>query len=155
MIIMLKPGTPAPNFALPSTKDSEIGLNSYKGKPVVLVFYPKDNTPVCASQLALYSEIDERGLFDAQLLGISVDDVDSHKEFSASMKLSFPLLSDHPNGSVSKEYGVYDEINKTCLRATFVIDGNGVIVWSETFPMDKNPGADGIFDALDLIEGSG
>src|ERR671924_641186 len=92
---LLAPTSVAPDFTLPSTIDNPIHLNDLKGKPVILVFYPGDFTPVCGDQLTLYNELlplfEE---FDAQILGISVDGLKSPMAFSADRKLDFPLLAD-------------------------------------------------------------
>lgn len=152
---MLESGNKAPNFVLPSTINRKISLNDLKGKTVILVFYPADNTPVCSSQLSLYNEIKSQGLFDiynAELLGISVDNIEKHLGFSKHLDLSYPLLADNnPEGEVTKKYGIFDEKNKTSQRALFVIDPQGIISWSYLSPIGDNPGAEGILDALDSL----
>ena len=152
---LLAPTSTAPDFTLPSTIDNPISLNNLKGKPVILVFYPGDFTPVCGDQLTLYNELlslfEE---FDAQLLAISVDGLESHAAFSADRKLDFPLLADSdPFGEVARRYGVFDEESQTCERALFVIDRTGRISWSYLSPRDVNPGADGILKALESLPG--
>src|SRR5437773_10980166 len=83
----LKPGTPAPNFSLPSTPDQKVSLSEFRGRPVVLVCYPADWSPVCSDQLALYNELlPEFALFDAEILGISVDGVWCHIAFGKDRK---------------------------------------------------------------------
>lgn len=148
---ILAPESIAPDFSLPSTIDNPIHLIDLKGKPVILVFYPGDFTPVCGDQLTLYNELLWLfGEFDAELLGISVDSLDSHEAFSADRKLDFPLLADSdPLGEVARRYGVFDEDSQTCERALFVIDRSGRISWSYLSPRDVNPGADGILRALE------
>ncbi len=150
---ILTPGTPAPNFTLASTGDGEIELAGLKGQPVILAFYPADWSPVCGDQMVLYNEIlPEFERFGAQLLGISVDGVWSHRAFSADRKLRFPLLSDfEPKGQVARAYGVYNEQGGKCKRALFVIDAEGVIRWSYVSPPNINPGADGILTALESL----
>src|SRR5882672_7891880 len=104
---MLPEGTPAPDFELPSTADrGKTRLSEFHGRPVVRDFYPG-----CSDQLTLYNELlPEFERYDAQLLGISVDSLWSHRAFARDRKLRFPLLADfHPKGAVSKLYGVYDE----------------------------------------------
>jgi peroxiredoxin len=150
---ILAPTSIAPDFTLPGTINDPIHLSDLKGKPVILVFYPGDFTPVCGDQLTLYNELlwlfaD----FDAQILGISVDDLEMHRAFSVDRKLDFPLLADaDPLGQVARRYGVFDEESQTCERALFVIDRAGRIAWSYLSPRDANPGADGILRALESL----
>src|ERR1700733_10333372 len=105
----LTAGTVAPDFALPSTPDQKVLLSELRGRPVVLVFYPADWSPVCSDQLALYNELKpEFSEHDAQLLGISVDGIWSHLAFTKDRKLHIPLLADfEPKGAVARQYGVY------------------------------------------------
>jgi peroxiredoxin len=146
---LLEPGTRAPEFSLHCTPDQMLSLADFKGRPVVLVFYPADWSPVCGDQLALYNELmPEFGRFDAQLLGISVDLAWSHFAYGKDRKLRFPLLSDaHPH-AVSSRYGAFRESDGVCERALFVIDRGGVIRWRYLSPIGVNPGADGILKAL-------
>ena len=150
---MLEAGMPAPDFLLPGTTASRISLADFSGRPVILVFYPGDWTPVCGDQLALYNEVLE--LFaehNAQLLGLSVDSIWSHKAYAESRGLKFPLLADfEPKGQVAKLYGVYDVSAGTTERAIFVIDRNGIIQWCHLSPKNINPGAHGILNALDAL----
>jgi peroxiredoxin len=149
----LAPTSIAPDFTLPGTIDNPIHLSDLKGKPVILVFYPGDFTPVCGDQLTLYNELLWLfAEFDAQILGISGDSLDVHWDFSADRKLDFPLLADsNPLGEVARRYGVFDEESQTCERALFVIDRAGRIAWSYLSPRDVNPGADGILRALESL----
>ncbi|MCH8907436.1 MAG: peroxiredoxin [Candidatus Heimdallarchaeota archaeon] len=142
----------APDFSLEGTKNL-VSLAKLKGSPTILVFYPEDGTPVCTSQLSLYNEIlpmfEKHG---SDIYGISVDSRKSQKKFQASLGLKFDLLSDtDPRGAVSKNFGVYDEKKKQSKRAIFVLNGDGDIHWSQIFPGNVNPGADGILKALEEI----
>jgi peroxiredoxin len=150
---MLSAGTAAPDFTLDSTPDNKISLSDYRGRPVVLVFYPADWSPVCGDQLALYNEIvPEFNNFDAQILGISVDSVWSHQAYVSSRNLRFPLLADfHPKGAVGRLYGVYDDEVGEEKRSLFVIDRNGAIAWSFMGATWVNPGAAGILKALHAL----
>lgn len=150
---MLEAGTPAPDFALPVAPKEELRLSELRGRPIILAFYPADWSPVCGDQMELYNEmLDEFDAFDARLIGISVDSPWSHAAYVKDHGLNFQLLSDfEPKGAVSRRYGVYREPDGTSERALFVLDGNGVIRWSYLAPIDVNPGADGILDALDAI----
>jgi peroxiredoxin len=150
---ILAAGSSAPDFSLPNQAAESISLRSYRGRPVVLVFYPADFSPVCGDQLVLYNEV--LPLFEehsAQVLAISVDGIWCHRAFSESRNLKFPLLSDfEPKGLVSRSYGVYDEEKGISQRALFVIDAQGIIRWSYVSPSSVNPGADGILDALESL----
>jgi peroxiredoxin len=150
---ILPAGMTAPDFSLVNASGANVSLIDYRGRSVIIAFYPADWSPVCGDQLALYNEVipffEE---YDAQLLAISVDGKWSHRAFAEQRGLSFPLLSDfEPKGEVAKEYGVYDDQAGQAKRALFVIDGQGVIQWSYLSPSNVNPGADGIISALKLI----
>jgi len=150
---ILEPGTRAPEFSLPTTPDQKVSLSEFLGRPVVLVFYPADWSPVCSDQLSLYNELkSEFAEFDAQVLGISVDGVWCHLAFSKDRKWRIPLLSDfEPKGAVARRYGVYREKDGESERALFVIDAEGVVRWSYISPVGVNPGADGILKALESM----
>ena len=146
-------GQPAPDFALPSAPDRSVSLADFRGHPVVLVFYPADWSPVCGDQVALYNEmLPVFADYDAQILGLSVDGVWSHAAFAADRKLGFPLLADfEPKGEIARRYGVYDAKLGVAERALFVIDAGGIVRWRYVSPIDVNPGADGILEALDKL----
>jgi len=150
---MLEKGEKAPDFQLNATPDQKIKLKDFKGKNVILAFYPADWSPVCSDQMALYNEMLKYfNKYDAQIFGISVDSVWCHLAFSGDRKLHFPLLADfEPKGEVSKAYGVYDDESGESKRALFVIDKEGNIAWSYLSPTAINPGADGILDALEEL----
>ena len=126
---LARPGSAAPEFCLKATPDQSVSLTDFRGRPLILAFYPADWSPVCSDQLAVYNEIlDEFRAYDAQLIGISVDGVWCHLAFARDRKLHFPLLADfEPKGAVARAYGVYDAANGVCERALFVVDGNGMI----------------------------
>jgi peroxiredoxin len=149
----LVPGDLAPDFSLPSSAGDTIKLSDLRGSPVILAFYPADWSPVCGDQMVLYNEVLEMfAEHDAQLLGISVDGIWSHRAFTDARKLRFPLLSDfEPKGEVARLYGVYREGDGTSERAIFVLDKDGILRWRYISPVDVNPGANGILDALQRI----
>jgi peroxiredoxin len=152
----LKAGMIAPEFTLATTPDQKVSLSEFRGRPVVLAFYPADWSPVCGDQLGLYNEL--KGEFDrynATLIGISVDGIWCHLAFAKDRKYHFPLLSDfEPKGATAKTYGVYREKDGESERALFVIDGDGTIVWSYVSPIGINPGADGILHQLEALSGT-
>jgi peroxiredoxin len=147
-------GQRASDFTLRTTPDQYVRLSSFLGRPIVLVFYPADWSPVCGDQLALYNELnDEWRKHNAQLLGISVDNTWCHVAYAKDRRLRFPLLSDfEPKGDVAKHYGAYDYEQGVAGRALFVLDRNGVIAWSYAAPVGINPGAEGILEALEHLE---
>ena len=149
----LPAGTPAPEFTLPSGPGATLSLKELRGKPVVLVFYPADWSPVCGDELALFNEVlKEFDNYGAQLVGISVDGPWCHRAYADSRNFKFPLLADfEPKGAVSRAYNAYRTGDGVSERALFVIDGEGVIRWSYLSPVDVNPGADGVLAALDAI----
>ena len=151
---MLEKGTVAPDFELHATPDQKIKLSDFKGKNVILAFYPADWSPVCGDQMALYNEMLKFfSKQDAQMIGISVDSTWCHNAFQQDRKLHFPLLADfEPKGEVSKAYGVYDDEVGESKRALFVINKEGEVAWSYLSPTAVNPGADGILDALEELE---
>jgi peroxiredoxin len=153
----LQRGTRAVDFTLPSTTDSSIGPRDLRGKPLTVVFYPADWSPVCTDQLALYQELmPEFERLGSNLLGISVDGIWCHRAFAKDRHLRFPLLADfEPKGEVSRAYGVYKAEDGTSERALFVLDAQGVVSWSYVSPTDVNPGADGILRALEDLAGKG
>jgi peroxiredoxin Q/BCP len=125
-------GDPAPDFTLPGTDGTDDGhreytLSSYRGKPVVLVFYPGDNTPVCTRQLNAYTQdIDQFTSLDAHVLAISPQSVDSHDSFSEDQGgFAFPLLADTEK-QVGKLYGILGPVG-FYRRSIFVVDGEGVV----------------------------
>ena len=151
---ILPAGAPAPDFALHATPDQLVSLSDFRGKAVILAFYPADWSPVCGDQMALYNEIlPEFHRMGAEMIGISVDGAWCHAAFAAARKLHFPLLSDfEPKGAVARAYGAYRDGDGHSERALFVIDGEGVIRWSYCSPVGVNPGADGILDALEAMQ---
>ncbi len=150
---MLSKGTKAPDFSLLSTPNQSLRLSEFKGKKVILAFYPADWSPVCGDQLVLYNEtLKYFQKHNAILIGISVDSTWCHLAFSQNRNLHFPLLADfEPKGAVSKLYEVYDAEVGESRRALYVIDEEGIIQWTHLSPVGINPGADGILDALDAL----
>lgn len=150
---ILQAGSQAPDFSLPSSPGKRVSLSDFRGKPVVLAFYPADWSPVCGDQMTLYSAL--KGEFErlgAEVIGISVDGPWCHAAFEENRRLRVTLLADfEPKGEVSRQYGAYNAKEGTSERALFVIDGDGVIHWSYLSPAEINPGADGILEALEEL----
>jgi thioredoxin-dependent peroxiredoxin len=122
-------GAPAPAFSLPSQEGAQVSLDQFKGKWVVLYFYPKDFTSGCTIEAHNFQrDIDKYTAKNAVIVGVSVDDVDSHKSFCTKEGLNFKLLADSSHAVVQK-YGSIMEYNGMTLAArnTFLIDPTGVI----------------------------
>jgi peroxiredoxin len=151
---MLPIATPAPDFSLYATPDQKISLSEFRGKKVIIAFYPADWSPVCGDEMALYNEtLKFFHKHNAELFGISVDGKWCHLSFSQDRKLHFPLLADfEPKGAVAKMYDVYDDKEGEAKRALYIIDEEGIIRWNYLSPMGINPGADGILDALEEMD---
>jgi peroxiredoxin len=147
-------GSKAPEFKLNSTPDHSVSLAEFRGRPVILAFYPADWSTVCSDQMSLYNEVlPEFRRLGAELIGISVDGAWCHGAFANDRKLHFPLLADfEPKGAIARAYGVYREADGFTERALFVIDADGVIAWSYVSPVGVNPGADGILAALEALQ---
>ncbi|MEK6985114.1 MAG: peroxiredoxin [Candidatus Thermoplasmatota archaeon] len=129
---MPKVGDAAPDFVLKDADGNEVRLSSYRGRPVVLYFYPKDRTPGCTIQAKSFRD-EHAGLTEvgAVVLGVSLDSMESHCEFRDRHQLPFKLLSD-PDGRIHDLYGIFwtSLFGKTSLavrRTTFLIDAHGVI----------------------------
>jgi peroxiredoxin len=154
--MILQPGTPAPAFSLHATPDQTVALEDFRGRPLILAFYPADWSPVCGDQMALYNQVlPEFHRQGAEIVGISVDGVWCHTAFADARHLHFPLLSDfEPKGAVSRAFGAYRDREGVSERALFVLDGDGIIRWSYLSPVGVNPGADGILEALDSLRSS-
>lgn len=133
----IEPGQPAPAFTLTADDGSKVRLSDFKGQPVVLYFYPKDDTPGCTREACAFR--DQRAKFQklgAAVLGVSADSIESHGKFRDKYKLNFPLLVDTDH-KVAEKYGAWREKNmygKKSMgiqRSTFVIDATGKVarVW--------------------------
>ena len=152
-IVMLSIGTPAPDFALPDQNGQTHALTDYRGKKVVLYFYPKDNTAGCTKQACgfaeLYPQFVEKG---AVVLGVSKDSVASHKKFEQNYGLPFTMLSDVDKAVIQaydvwKEKKNYGKVTMGVVRTTYLIDENGVIVRA----MDKVKAADNPAQMLEIV----
>jgi thioredoxin-dependent peroxiredoxin len=149
-------GSMAPEFSLRSQEGSPVGLSNYRGKWLVLYFYPKDQTPGCTREAhnfqADQTKYDRR---NAVILGVSVDSVDSHKKFCAKEGLNFKLLADQ-DGKVTREYGSLTDlvIAKFAARHTFLIDPEGKIAKIYT-SVDPSRHSEEVLVALDRLQKPG
>ena len=129
----MKAGDKAPEFTLPDKDGNMVSLGDFRGRKVVLYFYPKDNTPGCTRQACAfaqnYGEFEKRGI---AVVGVSKDGAESHRKFAGKYSLPFILLSD-PELTAIKAYGVwkekklYGKVSMGVARTTFIIDENGVV----------------------------
>ena len=148
---MIEPGTKAPDFELPNHKGKPVSLADFKGRKLLLCFYPNDFSPVCSDQLSIYQEVHGQiQAAGAELIGISTDGTWAHNAFRKQLGLEMTLLSDfHPKGEVSRTYGAYLEDWGTPNRSLVLVDGDGKIAWVHDSPSPLEiPGANLIFDAL-------
>ncbi len=126
---ILKVGDDAPTFTLPDSLGNQVSLNDYKGKWVVLYFYPKDDTPGCTTEACHFRD-DFKSLeaIGAKVIGVSIDDSFSHKKFAEKYNLPFPLLSD-ASGEVASRYGALNNflVIKLAKRYTYLINPQGKI----------------------------
>ncbi|HMV41470.1 MAG TPA: peroxiredoxin [Leptospiraceae bacterium] len=124
----------APDFTLPNSEGELIALSSFKGKKLLLVFYPGDETMVCTKQLCSYSSgFEDFQKLGIDIIGINMDSVESHKKFKEKYKLAFPLLSDS-SGSVCEKYNAKGLLG--VKRSTFLLDENQTIIFeNEVLPV--------------------
>ncbi|MFC9693244.1 peroxiredoxin [Kribbella sp. NPDC056951] len=134
-------GTRAPDFSTRDQHGAEIRLDQYAGRPVVLVFYPYAFSGVCTSELTALRDRPDL-LATADFLAISCDPMFTLRAYSDAERLGFSLLTDFwPHGAIASSYGAFDPDRGCARRATFVIDGSGVIRWSvvNAMPEARNP----------------
>jgi peroxiredoxin len=149
---MIAAGEPAPDFTLRDQDGEKVSLSDFRGRKLLLVFYPLDFSPVCTDQLSVYQEvkpeIEARGV---EMVGISVDSGFAHKAFQEKLGIDTRLLADfEPKGAVARAYGAYIEKVGHASRALVLVDEEGTVEWAHESPTPLEvPGANLIFDALD------
>ncbi len=150
---MLAKGDIAPDFKLKGNDDREYTLSEFKGRKVVLIFYPADFSPTCTSEHACFR--DDLQAFrnaDAVVFGISVDSRWSHKAFAKEMGLEYPLLADFmPRGAVAERYGVFYPEAGTSGRATFVIGPDGRVAEAFGYGFPEVPETAPVLSVLDAL----
>lgn len=143
-------GDQAPDFVLRDQHRQEVRLSDYRGKNVVLMFYPFAFSGICTPEVCEVR--DRRAAFvndDTQVIGVSTDSVHVQRAFAESQGVGYPLLSDFwPHGQVAQEYGVFDENVGVALRGTFVIDRDGIVRWSVVNGIGEGRDADDYLKAL-------
>ena len=150
---MLEKGTKAPEFSLPDENGEIRNLSDYKGKKLILYFYPRDNTPGCTKQACgfanLYPQFSEKGV---EIVGISKDSVASHKKFKEKYSLPFTILSDTELQTIQaydvwKEKKLYGKTSMGIVRTTYLIDENGIIIKA----LDKVKAAENPEEMLEML----
>ena len=144
-------GQPVPDFVLKDQNQQEVKLSDFKGKKnVVMVFYPLDWSPVCTNEHACFvNDMKKFEQLDAQVLGLSVDSVWSHKAWAEKMGIRYPLLADfHPRGAVASKFGVYLEERGITGRAITIINKEGKIAWFRQYDIPTVPDLKEVEEAL-------
>ena len=148
-------GQPAPEFALKDQSQQEVKLADYKGKKnVVLVFYPLDWSPVCTNEHAcMVNDMKKFEALNAQVLGVSVDSVWSHKAFAEKMKIAYPLLADfNPRGAMADKYGVYLADKGITGRAIVIVNKQGNVAWVKNYNIPDVPDVNEVAQALSSVQ---
>jgi len=147
-------GTAAPDIALPDSDDKQWRLSDQRGKVVVLLFYPGDETPICTRQLCSVRDRWEDYLATgAEVVGISTDSIESHKKFAEHHDLPLRLLSD-TDGQASNLYGARSLIPGKVARSVFVIDAQGILRYSDVRPLGLfRPKDDTTIEAIKAAQG--
>ena len=144
-------GAAVPDFTLKDQNQKEVKLSQFKGtKNVVIVFYPLDWSPVCTNEHTCFvNDLKRFESLGAQVLGVSVDSVWSHKAFAEKMGIHYPLLADfHPRGAVGDIFGVYLAEKGITGRAIAVVDRNGKLAWFKNYDIPTVPDVKEVAEAL-------
>ncbi len=148
---MIAVGETAPDFTLRNQDGEKVSLSDFRGRKLLLVFYPQDFSPACSDQLSLYQEVKpELAARGVELVGISVDHAWAHKAFQEKLGIDIALLADfEPKGEVARAYDAYVEERGHANRSLVLIDEEGTVEWVHESPTPLEiPGANLIFDAL-------
>jgi peroxiredoxin len=147
---VIEAGAPAPDFTLVDQDGGHVSLSDFRGRRVLVAFYPADFSPTCTDQLSVYQErlgeLEERGV---AVLGISVDGAFCHKAFAKHLGLTMRLLADfHPKGEVAKAYGIWSEEYGQSGRGLVLVGPDGEVEWSYLSPPLEVPAPELVFAAL-------
>ena len=134
-------GQTAPDFTLKDQSQKDVKLSDYRGKNVVIVFYPLDWSPVCTNEHACFvNDMKKFESLNAQIVGLSVDSVWSHKAWADKLGVSYPLLADfHPRGAVADKFGVYLADKGITGRAIAIVDKQGKLAWFKQYEILQLP----------------
>ena len=146
-------GAAAPDFALRDQNQKEVKLADYRGKKVVIVFYPLDWSPVCTNEHAcVVNDMKRFAQLEAQILGISVDSPWSHKAFAEKMGITYPLLADfQPRGAAADKFGVYLADKGITGRAIAIISKDGKVAWFKQYDIPTVPDMNEVAQALSSV----
>ena len=148
-------GQKAPEFALKDQSQKEVKLSDFAGKKnVVLVFYPLDWSPTCTNEhVCFVNGMKQFETLDAEVLGVSVDSVWSHKAYAEKMGITYPLLADfQPRGAVADKFGVFLADKGITGRAVSIIDRDGNLAWHRNYDIPVVPPVDEIAKALEGVK---
>ena len=148
-------GQTAPDFTLPNQDKKEVKLSDFAGKRnVVLLWYPLDWSPVCTNEHAcVVNDMKKFEILDAEVLGVSVDSVWSHKAFADKMGIKYSLLADfHPRGAMSEKYGVYLADKGITGRAIAIVNKAGKIAWFKNYDIPVVPDLQEVAAALSHLK---
>lgn len=146
-------GQAAPDFVLKDQDQKEVRLNDFRGKNVVIVFYPLDWSPVCTNEHAcLVDEMKRFESLNAQILGLSVDSVWSHKAWAEKLGISYPLLADfQPRGAVADQFGLFLRDKGITARAIAVVDKEGKLAWFKQYEILQVPNLAEVAQAIEKL----
>ena len=150
-IMSLAVGHTAPDFTLKDQNQKEVKLSDFAGKKkVVLVFYPLDWSPTCTNEhVCFVNDMKQFETLDAEVLGVSVDSVWSHKAYAEKMGIKYSLLADfHPKGAMAEKYGVYLGEKGITGRAIFIVDKQGKVAWAKNYDIPVVPDVKEVATAL-------
>jgi len=153
--MILSVGQTAPDFTLKDQSQKEVKLSDFAGKKnVVLVFYPLDWSPTCTNEHACFvNDMRRFETLDAEVLGVSVDSVWSHKAYAEKMHINYSLLADfHPKGAVSEKYGVYMPEKGISGRSIFIVDKSGKVAWVKNYDIPVVPDIAEVATALSHVK---
>lgn len=148
-------GQPAPDFVLKDQTQQDVKLSDFRGKKnVVLVFYPLDWSPTCTKEhVCFVNDMKQFEKLDAQVLGVSVDSVWSHKAWAEKMGIHYPLLADfYPRGAMASKYGVYIEDKGITGRAIAIVDKAGKVAWFKQYDIPVVPDIGEVAQALAQVK---
>lgn len=148
-------GQLAPDFTLPNQDKQDVKLSDYKGKKnVVLVFYPLDWSPVCTNEhVCFVNDMKQFETLDAEVLGVSVDSVWSHKAFAEKMGIKYSLLADfQPRGAMAEKYGVFLADKGITGRAVVIVGKDGKVAWVKSYDIPVVPDVKEVASALQQVK---
>jgi mycoredoxin-dependent peroxiredoxin len=147
-------GQTAPEFTLKDQSQKEVSLSDFRGRNVVLAFYPLDFSPVCSKEHACFhDDFSQFAGLNAQILGISVDSAWTHKAFAEKLGIQYPLLADfHPKGAVSEKYGLYLQDKGITNRATVIIDKDGIVRYVNVYDIPQQRANKELVEALGALQ---